>query len=95
MNHDRIAYCGVDCSVCKDYQNKICPGCRATIWTDDTICNAVKCCREKKIESCGQCMGFPCEMMKEFYEESESHKAAYQRMAALHEELFRSRSTES
>ena len=76
---DMIAYCGVDCSACPDYLNKTCPSCRLTEWKDD-ICPPVNCCREKNIDDCGQCDVFPCEMMKGFFEESQSHQEAYQRL---------------
>ena len=78
-----IAYCGGDCSECDDYKNNICPSCRLTEWTDDDICMPVKCCREKKIEFCGNCDVFPCESMAEFYEESGSHREAFARMSTL------------
>ncbi len=82
MDH-RIAYCGVDCFACPDYQTGVCPACKRTPWTEDDICMPVKCCREKGIEFCGQCGGFPCGDMREFYAESEGHAAAYQRMLAM------------
>lgn len=78
-----IACCGVDCGVCADYLHGICPSCRQTEWKDDDICMPVKCCREKGVDFCGQCGGFPCGDMAEFYEESDSHRAAYRRMRAL------------
>ena len=80
--NELIAYCGVDCSACPDYQNGVCPSCRRTEWTADDICMPVKCCREKSIRFCGNCTDFPCGDMKEFYRESESHAEAYRRMLA-------------
>jgi|GEM_PF-1199359 len=79
---DLIAYCGVDCAACPDYAGKKCPGCRQTEWGDDP-CPPVACCREKGIIFCGKCSDFPCRMMREFYEESDSHRQAYERMRAL------------
>lgn len=75
-----LGYCGVDCAVCPDYTGGKCPSCRETDWTDDDICIPVKCCRERNISVCGQCGEFPCEMMAAFYEESESHRQAGERM---------------
>lgn len=75
-----IAYCGVDCSVCCDLKEGKCPGCRQTVWKKDDICMPVKCCREKNISCCGECTFFACEDMKDFYNESESHKKAYELM---------------
>jgi hypothetical protein len=43
----------------------------------------VRCCREKGIEFCGACYGFPCKDMAEFYEESDSHREAFARMKAM------------
>ena len=81
---DRLtAYCGVDCSACEDYISGKCPSCRETAWTEDDICMPVRCCREKGIDCCGQCGGFPCADMEEFYRESPSHEEAYARMLLM------------
>lgn len=76
MDEKFVGYCGVNCSECMDLINYRCPGCRFSPWTDDDICPPVKCCREKSIDFCGECSEFPCEMMEEFYDESDSHRAA-------------------
>ena len=78
-----IAYCGVDCAACPDYSKGICPSCRQTEWKEDDLCMPVKCCREKSIDVCAFCDGFPCESMAEFYEESDGHRDAYRRMCAM------------
>lgn len=78
-----IAYCGVSCESCPDYMSSVCPSCRKTVWANGDECMPVACCREKGISFCGECTGFPCPDMKEFYRESESHKSAYERMAGL------------
>ena len=78
-----IAYCGVDCSTCPDYLEKRCPSCRATVWDVGDECMPVACCREHVIECCGQCDEFPCADMAEFYRESPSHEAAFERMRAI------------
>lgn len=75
-----LGYCGVDCSVCADYLRGRCPSCRGTHWTEDDICHPVKCCLERKLEVCGQCGEFPCGLMRDFYEESDSHREAGERM---------------
>ena len=82
MDKELIAYCGVDCSVCPDYTEEKCPGCRRTEWKAGDECLPVACCREKGLDFCGQCSGFPCPDMAGFYEESESHRQAYERMRA-------------
>ena len=83
MGNDLIAYCGVDCSVCPDYTEGICPGCRQTEWREGDECMPVECCRKRGISCCGECMAFPCEDMKAFYSESESHRLAYGRMLSV------------
>ena len=74
------AYCGVDCSGCADYKNRKCPGCRESTWPDGDECPPVSCCRKQGIVFCGDCSRFPCKMMREFYEESDSHRDAYRRL---------------
>ena len=76
----KIAFCGVDCGSCVDYKDGKCPGCRESVWPEGDECMPVACCREKNISCCGQCQSFPCEDMKAFYGESESHRDAYERM---------------
>ena len=83
MDNTLIAYCGVDCAACPDLSGGKCPGCRATQWAPGDECLPVACCREKGVDFCGECPGFPCPDMAAFYEESESHKAAYARMRSL------------
>lgn len=80
-----IACCGVDCAACPDDSSGACPSCRGTEWKADDICMPVKCCREKGIDACGFCDGFPCGDMREFYEESENHRQACQRMRRIKE----------
>ena len=80
-----IAYCGVDCSVCPDLASGKCPGCRQTEWTEGDECAPVACCRGKDIPFCGKCPEFPCQMMSEFYEESDGHRDAYRLMCELRE----------
>ena len=83
MDKNRIAYCGVNCSTCSDLAENKCPGCRQTNWSHDDICLPVSCCRERGISLCGECASFPCRDMQAFYEESDSHIIAYQRMLAI------------
>ena len=86
MDFVHIGYCGVDCAACPDFLTGKCPDCRKSEWPDDDPCMPIACCREKGIDCCGQCDGFPCESMAGFYEESEGHRAAYARMKALRAE---------
>ncbi len=86
MDMGSIAFCGVDCSVCPDYTDARCPGCRRSDWTGGDICHPVACCRDKCISYCGECAVFPCAEMAAFYDESESHKAAYERMCLVRDQ---------
>ena len=81
--NDMIAYCGVDCSACADHTAGRCPSCRLTEWDTDDACMPVSCCRKKGIGCCGLCDVFPCRDMADFYDESDSHREAFQRMLAM------------
>lgn len=76
-------YCGVDCSVCPDYVDEKCSGCRQTEWIEGDTCLPVECCRKQEIFICGECTSFPCSDMMDFYEESKSHREAYERMMSI------------
>ena len=78
-----IAYCGVDCAACPDYENGLCPSCRLTEWKEGDACMPVKCCGDRGIVYCAQCAEFPCADMAAFYEESDSHREAYRRMLEM------------
>ena len=75
-----IGFCGVDCSVCSDYTNNVCTGCRASAHTGTEVCMAVACCEDKNIDFCSGCKQFPCDSMKAFFDESDSHREAYVRL---------------
>lgn len=85
LEYDELytAYCGVDCSACGDLAAGKCPGCRMTEWPDGDECPPVACCRAKGVPFCGGCAEFPCGMMREFYDESESHRQAFRLMSRL------------
>ena len=84
-----LSYCGVDCSECPDCIYGRCPGCKLTKWTKESICMPVECCKKQRIPYCGKCSNFPCEDMKSFYTESESHKKAYAVMQKIAEKSKR------
>ena len=81
--NELIAYCGVDCAACPDYAEGKCPSCRRTEWPPEDPCPPVACCRRRGVQVCGECADFPCPMMADFYQESESHRAALARMRGL------------
>ena len=69
--------------LCADYRAGKCPGYRRTQWQEGDECMPVRCCREKGINYCGQCPVFPCDDMREFYTQPDSHRQTYERMKAL------------
>ena len=77
---NQIAYCGVNCAECPDFRSGQCPNCRKTDGLEAGACAPVACCRARGFGSCGECPDFPCELMKGFYEESEGHLRALERM---------------
>ena len=81
-----IAYCGVNCAVCPDYLNKVCPCCRDSVWKEGDECPPVACCKKQGIGFCAYCPTFPCDSMREFYGESDGHRDAYRRMCAMREQ---------
>ena len=83
LDLDLIGFCGVDCSACPDYVNYKCPGCRASVGLSDEECMAAQCCMDKNILICGQCNDYPCDDMKEFFEETEGHREAKKRIDVL------------
>ena len=54
-----IAYCGLACVVC--CENATCAGCRNSGCTNKDWCKNFNCCKEKGINGCWECSGFPCE----------------------------------
>ena len=86
MDLTHVAYCGVDCTLCPDYLSGKCPDCRHSQWPEGDPCMPIACCRSRGIDCCGRCDIFPCPDMTAFYAESEGHRAAYGRMAALQRE---------
>ena len=74
---ENIGFCGVDCRACADFTEKKCGSCRPTVKGNDEDCFFVRCCREHGVPHCGKCGAFPCTDIKEFAEESDSHKEAF------------------
>ena len=65
-----LSVCGIDCSKCNYFMNNQCLGCRKVapegkcIWNGR--CSLFDCSTNKKVEHCGKCSKFPCEMLKEW-----------------------------
>ncbi len=66
-NLTKVSYCGIYCGTCKNFkQNADCQGCRSEeeLLSD---CPSRKCTIARGLTHCGECKEFPCDMMKEFY----------------------------
>ena len=50
MDLTHIAYCGVDCAACADYESGKCPDCRHSRWPDEDPCMPIACCQQKGID---------------------------------------------
>ena len=59
--------CGIVCSAC-EYRDKMkCKGCvkiTKPFWGDQ--CPVKACCESKKLENCGLCSNFPCQLLNKF-----------------------------
>ena len=65
--YETFSYCGYDCAKCKNFkQNMNCAGCRNE---NDLIsdCPTRICAAERGFLHCGECGEFPCEELKNFY----------------------------
>lgn len=59
--------CGIICSECEFKESMGCAGCTnidKPFWGES--CPVKKCAEERKIECCGECNEFPCELLKSF-----------------------------
>ena len=61
--------CGIVCDTekCKEAFGVDCPGClhiSKPIWGDS--CPVKDCCEGKKLDHCGECDDFPCELLNSF-----------------------------
>lgn len=54
-----IACCGLACCLCSE--NGICAGCRNDGCSGKDWCKSLRCCREKGLNGCWECGGFPCD----------------------------------
>ena len=59
--------CGILCSECSYSEQAGCQGCiniDKPFWGD--VCPVKSCCEGKKINHCGQCSEFPCDLLNQF-----------------------------
>ncbi|WP_418668236.1 DUF3795 domain-containing protein [Allofournierella sp.] len=65
--------CGILCSECEYREQMHCQGCPAIgkpFWGE--ACPVKACCEGKQHQHCGQCAGFPCELLHGFaYDEQQ------------------------
>lgn len=65
--------CGIDCSECKFRKESVCDGCKnikKPFWAD--TCSVKECCESKKIECCGKCENFSCDLLHTFAYDKEN-----------------------
>lgn len=56
--------CGICCNQCERKEEVDCKGClemKTTFWGGN--CGVKSCCETKKLNHCGECGDFPCEML--------------------------------
>lgn len=73
-----LSYCGLYCGGCRSYEENStevkCKGCRdETVLVSD--CPTRECAMRKGILHCGECEGFPCEVLNRFYNDGIAHHA--------------------
>lgn len=58
--------CGIECSKCEYKEKMNCKGCvniDKAFWGE---CQVKACCESKKLENCGMCNEFPCDLLKAY-----------------------------
>jgi hypothetical protein len=80
---DLASPCGSYCGECNSY-GKDCSGCgyvkRKPFWGE---CRFYSCVREKKVEHCGLCRGFPCDYFLSTYDSNEGKWRVFYRADQL------------
>lgn len=63
-----VAYCGIDCSQCPQYQNSCPDGCLGITCVDYCgQCEVRKCSMERQSVNCGYCEMYPCQKLENQY----------------------------
>ena len=57
--------CGILCSKCRYREKMGCKGCTNIDKPFWGACSVKNCCEDKKLEHCGQCGEFPCNMLSQ------------------------------
>ena len=61
--------CGILCNECEYKEEMNCGGCvniDKPFWGGEEGCPVKDCCESKKLEHCGECSDFPCELLNQF-----------------------------
>ena len=67
-NNRYVAYCGIDCSQCPQYQNSCPEGCLGITGVDYCgQCEVRKCSMERQSVNCGFCGEYPCQKLEKQY----------------------------
>ena len=73
--------CGMDCNKCSRKEEFGCLGCnnmQSGYWGEK--CEIKECCEGKKLEHCGFCPDFPCEMLREISFDDESRELSEKKL---------------
>jgi len=71
----KLSYCGIYCGGCRNYkENMNCQGCRAELEMLSD-CPTKACAEAKGLLYCGECPDFPCNDLKDFYNDGAKHHA--------------------
>ena len=63
-----VAYCGIDCSQCPQYQNSCPDGCLGITCVDYCgQCEVRKCGMDRQSVNCGYCKIYPCQKLENQY----------------------------
>lgn len=72
INKKMIAFCGTYCGVCEWKDIIGCKGCKSNegimFWGE---CDKAKCCIEKGLEHCGECLEMPCLKLRDLFDDPE------------------------
>jgi len=67
-NDNTMVYCGVDCTKCGKYAEKICEGCKSDQVSGECLtCEPRSCCRAKEYQTCGHCPDYPCSKIEQMF----------------------------
>ncbi len=68
-------YCGLDCTNCEYKEPCSCRGCAATkgmpFHATEMPCPVAACAMQKELSFCGKCTDFPCQLLKDYSNDTE------------------------